>query len=128
MLRTVRFACALHQAEADALNAESGRVYAGMLARHYRVYRKQSLWLAPASGEQLEDALGARPPCMPTAATLPSKASTRHVRPPKPARQRAWTPSTPPIASAGAPPSGKRAASAGTMEHCSWPARAGWRR
>jgi hypothetical protein len=29
-----------------------------MLVRHYRVYRKQGVWLAPPSGERLEDALG----------------------------------------------------------------------
>jgi putative transposase len=58
MLRTVQFACALPQVEADTLNAESGRIYTDMLVRHYRVYRKQGLWLAPTSGERLEDALG----------------------------------------------------------------------
>lgn len=29
-----------------------------MLVRHYRLYRKQGLWLAPNAGERLEDALG----------------------------------------------------------------------
>jgi len=58
MLRTVQFACTLPKAEADALNAESGRVYTGILVQHYRVYRKQGIWLAPKSGERLEDALG----------------------------------------------------------------------
>jgi len=29
-----------------------------MLVRHYRVYRKQGVWLAPRNGERLEDALG----------------------------------------------------------------------
>src|SRR5260370_11768738 len=58
MLRTVQFACTLPKAEADALNAESGRVYTGMLVQHYRVYGKRGIWLAPKSGERLEDALG----------------------------------------------------------------------
>src|SRR5215469_15622297 len=58
MLRTVQFACILPKAEADALNAESGRIYTDMLVRHYRLYRKQGVWLAPRSGERLEDALG----------------------------------------------------------------------
>ena len=40
------------------MNAESGRVYTDMLVRHYRLYRKQGVWLAPSSGERLEDALG----------------------------------------------------------------------
>ncbi len=58
MLRTVQFACPLSKAEADALNAESGRIYTAMLVRHYRVYRTQGVWLAPRTGERLEDALG----------------------------------------------------------------------
>jgi putative transposase len=58
MLRTVMFACTLPKSEADALNSESGRVYTDMLVRHYRLYRKQGVWLAPSSGERLEDALG----------------------------------------------------------------------
>lgn len=58
MLRTVQFACTLPKAEADALNAESGRIYTDMLVRHYRLYRKQGVWLGPKSGERLEDALG----------------------------------------------------------------------
>src|SRR6516165_9639059 len=58
MLRTVQFACTLPKAEADALNAESGRVYTDMLVQHYRRYRKQGIWLSPNGGERLEDALG----------------------------------------------------------------------
>ena len=58
MLRTVQFACTLPKGEADALNAESGRIYTDMLVRHYRLYRKQGVWLAPRSGERLEDTLG----------------------------------------------------------------------
>jgi hypothetical protein len=58
MLRTVQCACTLPKGEADALNAESGRIYTDMLVRHYRLYRKQGVWLAPTSGERLEDALG----------------------------------------------------------------------
>ena len=58
MLRTIQFACALPKAGADALNAESGRIYTDMLVRHYRLYRKQGVWLAPKTGERLEDALG----------------------------------------------------------------------
>jgi putative transposase len=58
MLRTVQFVCSLPKLEADALNAESGRVYTNMLVGHYRLYRKQGVWLVPKSGERLEDALG----------------------------------------------------------------------
>ena len=41
MLRTVLFACSLPKDEADALNAESGRIYIDMLMSHARLYRKQ---------------------------------------------------------------------------------------
>jgi putative transposase len=58
MLRTAQFACTLPKPEADALNAESGRIYTDMLVRHYRLYRKQGVWLAPKNGERVEDALG----------------------------------------------------------------------
>jgi hypothetical protein len=58
MLRTVQFGCTLSKDQADALNAESGRVYTDMLVRHYRVSRKQGVWLAPPSSERLEDAMG----------------------------------------------------------------------
>ena len=88
MLRTVQFACTLPKSDADALNAESGRIYTDMLVRHYRVYRKQEVWLAPQAGERLEDALGGPTPFMPTAAMPPSKASTRPARPPGPVSRR----------------------------------------
>jgi hypothetical protein len=43
MLRTAQFTCTLSQDEADALNAESGRLYTDMLVCHYRVYRRQGV-------------------------------------------------------------------------------------
>lgn len=52
MLRTVQFACTLPKAEADALNAESGRIYTDMLVSHYRIYRKQGVWLTHENGER----------------------------------------------------------------------------
>lgn len=58
MLRTAMFACTLPKADADALNRESGRVYTDMLIAHYRVYRKQGVWLAPRNGERWEDLHG----------------------------------------------------------------------
>lgn len=58
MLRTVQFACALPKAEADALNAESGRIYTDMLVSHYRIYRRQGHWLKAEHGERWEDAHG----------------------------------------------------------------------
>ena len=58
MLRTVQFACTLPKAEADALNAESGRIYTDMLVSHYRLYRKQRVWLTHQNGERWEDLHG----------------------------------------------------------------------
>jgi putative transposase len=58
MLRTVQFACTLPKAVADAINAESGRVYTDTLVQHYRHYRKQGVWLSQKSGERLEDFTG----------------------------------------------------------------------
>ena len=58
MLRTVQFACTMPKAEADALNRESGRIYSDMLTRHYRLWRKQQVWLTRQNGERLEDTLG----------------------------------------------------------------------
>jgi putative transposase len=58
MLRTVQFACSLPKAEADALNAESGRIYTDTLVCHYRIYRRKGVWLRPAGGERWEDCHG----------------------------------------------------------------------
>ena len=55
MLRSVQFACSLPKAEADALNHESGRIYSDMLVSHYRLYRKQDVWLKAENGERWED-------------------------------------------------------------------------
>lgn len=58
MLRTIQFACTLPKSEADALNAESGRIYTDMLVSHYRLYRKQGVWLTHENGERWEDLHG----------------------------------------------------------------------
>src|SRR5499427_9569329 len=58
MLRTTQVVCSLPKEEADALNAESGRIYSDMLVQHYRRYRKQGVWLSQKCGERLEDAVG----------------------------------------------------------------------
>ena len=58
MLRTVQFVCTLPKPEADALNAESGRIYTDMLVSHYRLYRKQGVWLKRENGERWEDLHG----------------------------------------------------------------------
>lgn len=58
MLRNIQFTCSLPKSEADALNAESGRIYTDMLVSHYRLYRKQGVWLKPQNGERWEDVHG----------------------------------------------------------------------
>lgn len=58
MIRTIQFVCSLSKAEADALNAESGRIYSDLLTRHYRLYRKHKVWLSPYDGMRLEDMAG----------------------------------------------------------------------
>jgi putative transposase len=57
MIRTHRVPCTLPKAEADALNRESGRVYSETLVWHYRLYRRQGIWLSPAQAEKLGDLL-----------------------------------------------------------------------
>src|SRR5215475_1232012 len=58
MLRTVQCPCSLPKREADTLNAESGRIYSDMLTLHYRLYRKQGVWLTRQNGERWEDLHG----------------------------------------------------------------------
>jgi putative transposase len=55
MIRTEYFACQLPRATADALNAESGRLYSEVLVEHYRVWRKQAVWLSRAADERMND-------------------------------------------------------------------------
>ena len=55
MLRTQIFPCRLPQAEADALNRESGRVYTETVVWHYRVYRHTGHWLSQGAAEKLGD-------------------------------------------------------------------------
>jgi hypothetical protein len=58
MLRTVQLACCLPKDDADALNAESGRLYTDKLTCHYRIYRRKGVWLRPELGERWEDRQG----------------------------------------------------------------------
>jgi hypothetical protein len=81
MLRTVQVACTLPKVKADALNAESGRIYTDMLVQHYRRYRKQGVWLSQQCGERMEDADGAgQRPCTPIAGTRHNRASIKPAR------------------------------------------------
>ena len=42
----------------DELNRESGRHYTNVMKWHWRIYRKQGLWLSQSKAEKLEDFLG----------------------------------------------------------------------
>lgn len=57
MIRTVYFASRLPRATADALNAESGRIYSQVLVEQYRIYRKKGIWLSPKAQERYNDCL-----------------------------------------------------------------------
>ncbi len=61
-MRTVYFACHLPRADADALNAESGRIYSQVLVEQYRIYRKQGVWLSASAQERYNDYLNAGRP------------------------------------------------------------------
>jgi putative transposase len=58
MMRVQTFPCALAEAEADALNRESGRHYANTMVWHYRIYRRTGHSLSVVAAGRLEDYLG----------------------------------------------------------------------
>jgi putative transposase len=55
VIRTIYFRCRLSRTTADALNLESGRIYTQVMVDHYRIYRKQGVWLSPKAQERLND-------------------------------------------------------------------------
>jgi putative transposase len=57
VIRTAYFRCRLPRDEADALNAESGRIYSQVLVEHYRIYRKKGVWLSAQAQERYNDFL-----------------------------------------------------------------------
>ncbi len=59
MIRTVYFGCHLPRHTADALNAESGRIYTQVMVEQYRIYRKRGIWLSPQAQESLNDGYNA---------------------------------------------------------------------
>lgn len=64
MLRTHTIACTLPRACADALNAESGRIYTRVLVTHYRAYRRSGHWLSPYGAMKLDDFYGRDESCL----------------------------------------------------------------
>ena len=53
--RTYQFACHLPRSQANALNAESARIYRAVMVEHWRIYRKKGVWLRQGSAEKLND-------------------------------------------------------------------------
>jgi putative transposase len=62
IIRTAYFASHLPRAVADALNAESGRIYTQVMIEQYRIYRKKGVWLSPNAQERYSDYLNAETP------------------------------------------------------------------
>ncbi len=57
MIRTHKLPCQLNRAFADALNLASGGIYTGVLVAHWRVLRKQGIWLSEKAGTRLSDSM-----------------------------------------------------------------------
>lgn len=55
MIRTRSLPCELPKSDADALNRESGRIYTETLVWHWRLCRRQGIWLRPGAAEKLGD-------------------------------------------------------------------------
>ena len=73
MLRVQIVPCTLPNAEADALNQESGRVYTNTPVWRDRIYRRTGHWLSANAAGRLEDALGG-----PTLLHAHSRAAAQH--------------------------------------------------
>jgi putative transposase len=55
MIRTYSINCKLKKEIADALNLNSGRIYSGIVARHWRLLRQKGLWLSEKALTKLSD-------------------------------------------------------------------------
>lgn len=55
MIRTHIIPCHLPTAQADALNLASGRIYSGIVSRHWRLLKQKDLWLSEKSLTKLSD-------------------------------------------------------------------------
>lgn len=55
MIRTVVIPCRLNKKACDALNLNSGRIYSGIVSRHWRLLRQKGLWLSEKSLTRLSD-------------------------------------------------------------------------
>lgn len=55
MIRTVIVPCKLNRETCDSLNLASGRIYSGIVSRHWRLMKQKSLWLSEKSLTKLSD-------------------------------------------------------------------------
>lgn len=55
MIRTHILPCRLPHATCDALNLSSGRIYSGIVSRHWRLLRQKDLWLSEKALTKLSD-------------------------------------------------------------------------
>ncbi|MFN8486529.1 MAG: transposase [Caldilineaceae bacterium] len=55
MIRTYMIPCDLPKEQADALNLNSGRIYSGIVSRHWRLLKQKGLWLKEKSLTKLSD-------------------------------------------------------------------------
>lgn len=55
MIRTHILPCDLKREQADALNLQSGRIYSGIVSRHWRLLKQKGLWLSEKSLTKLSD-------------------------------------------------------------------------
>ncbi len=55
MIRTTIIPCRLKREIADALNLNSGRIYSGMVSRHWRLLKQKGLWLSEKALRKLSD-------------------------------------------------------------------------
>lgn len=55
MIRTHILPCRLPRATCDALNLHSGRIYSGIVSRHWRLLKQKDLWLSEQALTKLSD-------------------------------------------------------------------------
>src|SRR5438477_11343179 len=55
MIRTHIIPCKLKKEIADALNLTSGRIYSGIVSRHWRLLKQKDLWLSEKALTKLSD-------------------------------------------------------------------------
>ncbi len=55
MIRTVIIPCKLNKETCDGLNLASGRIYSGIVSRHWRLLKRKGLWLKEKSLTRLSD-------------------------------------------------------------------------